>query len=396
MQTKITNACQSFQERDVPISEILDCLSGNSGLTEEYLYSQIQNVSSDRKYRILTGSTNYGDAQFIHKCKHPKNATRLIATVENRAVIHVVRKGKAGSTAYFESGNYTINDDAYLLYLKDNCPYQVSLKWLMYELRPKFLEYSSGADNGTWNKTRFFQNVTVNIPLFTGQIEIVRKYGKIENLRQRLVDINDRITEARNKMLVTKYAIFQAKNVPISKVLNCLSGNSGLTEEVIYQKSQLESERYIVLSSSTREETRLGEIPICHINGKKLKVFEDKKGILVIRNGKAGTTFYLEKGKYTINDHAYILSLKDDCKYDVSLRWLMIQYSKTFLEYSSSADNGTWNKTGFFQNTRIDLPSFNEQIQVVETYKRLEELDKKLNHINSGISKLFTKQIAIA
>ncbi len=34
----------------------------------------------------------------------------------------------------------------------------------------------------------------------------------------------------------------------------------------------------------------------------KIKVFEDKEKILVIRNENAGTTFYLIKGEHTIND----------------------------------------------------------------------------------------------
>lgn len=72
----------------------------------------------------------------------------------------------------------------------------------------------------------------------------------------------------------------------------------------------------------------------------------------------------------------------------------MIQYSKTFLEYSSSADNGTWNKTGFFQNVRIDIPAFNEQNQVVESYNELENLEKKLGEINFKINQIFTRQIA--
>ncbi|MCW3986349.1 MAG: hypothetical protein NWE91_08090 [Candidatus Bathyarchaeota archaeon] len=73
---------------------------------------------------------------------------------------------------------------------------------------------------------------------------------------------------------------------------------------------------------------------------------------------------------------------------------LMIQYSKTFLEYSSSADNGTWNKTGFFRNVRIDTPAFNEQKQVLEAYNELENLENKLARINSKINQIFTRQIA--
>ena len=85
-------------------------------------------------------------------------------------------------------------------------------------------------------------------------------------------------------------------DVPISKILDYLSGNSGLTEKEIYQKTPQKGKTYTVLSSSTSEDTRLGEIVMCEINGKKLKVFEGKKGILVIRKGKAGKTIFLEKG----------------------------------------------------------------------------------------------------
>ena len=55
----------------------------------------------------------------------------------------------------------------------------------------------------------------------------------------------------------------------------------------------------------------LGEIPMCKINGKRLKVFpKNKDGLLVIRKGKAGKTIYLTPGKYTLNDDSYILYVK--------------------------------------------------------------------------------------
>lgn len=169
---------------------------------------------------------------------------------------------------------------------------------------------------------------------------------------------------------------FQVKDYPISKILDCLSGNSGLTEQVIYQNICIEGERYLVLSSSTEEGTKLGQIPICDVKGRTLKVFENKEGILVIRNGKAGTTFFLEKGKYAITDHAYILVLKDNCPYQVSIKWLMYQYRWRFLEYASSSDNGTWNMTGFFDEVTVDIPSVEKQNQLVEVYERIEEFQK--------------------
>jgi restriction endonuclease S subunit len=176
----------TYQATEVPITKILDCQGGNSGLTEAYIYSQIQNTSK-RIYRILTGSTNYETPQYIYKCKHPKNTLKDISIVDGKAVIHVVRKGKAGFAAFFDIGNYTLNDDAYLLYLREDVSYEVDLKWLTYVLKPRFLEYASSSDNGTWNKTAFFENVTVDLPEYSEQVHIVKIYERLEDAERRLM-----------------------------------------------------------------------------------------------------------------------------------------------------------------------------------------------------------------
>ena len=60
----------------------------------------------------------------------------------------------------------------------------------------------------------------------------------------------------------------------------------GLTEEFIYQMQQSKNERYSVLSSATEERTMMGTLPLCNINNKLLKVFEEQEGLLVTRNGQ--------------------------------------------------------------------------------------------------------------
>ena len=193
----------SYQATDIPLGEILDCQGGNSGLTEEYLYSQIQDQSL-RKYRILTGSTDYEIPQYTHKCKHPKNSTKYIVTIDEKAVIHVVRKGKAGSVAFFEVGNYTLNDDAYLLYLKEHLPWDVDLKWLMYVLKPRFLEYASSSDNGTWNKTGFFRNVRIDLPSYPEQVHIVNVFGELEEIERRIKAIDSKIENLFSRQVVSE------------------------------------------------------------------------------------------------------------------------------------------------------------------------------------------------
>lgn len=156
-----------YQARDVPASVLMGVVSGNSGLTEEYIYSLLLH-SGERKYRLLTGSMDVENAIRIHQCQHPKNADRLINVYSGEA-IHVVRKGKAGHVNYLKSGHYTLNDDAYLLIDKGDHGYRLSLKWLALAHKQLFQEYSSNSDNGTWNMGGFFEHATFDVPAYEEQ-----------------------------------------------------------------------------------------------------------------------------------------------------------------------------------------------------------------------------------
>ena len=150
------------------------------------------------------------------------------------------------------------------------------------------------------------------------------KIEKLRRLKTKYMDLLD-------KQLLPSYRGYQGKSIAISKCLNFLSGNSGLTEEFIYKKLNYEGPRYKVLSGSTDPKEYLGKVPLCTIQGRKLKIFNRKQGLLVTRKGKAGSIRYLDKGRYTINDDAYILYLREDCEYLLNLRWLAIQYKSVFL-----------------------------------------------------------------
>jgi len=167
---------KNYQAMDVPASALLDVIGGNSGLTEEYIYSLLLH-RGERKYRLLTGSMDVASAIHIHQCQHPKNADRLISVYSGEAV-HVVRKGKAGHVNYLEGGHYTLNDDAYLLVPKKETGIKLSLRWLAEANRQLFREYASNSDNGTWNMSGFFDHATFDIPAFEEQKEALKAMDK--------------------------------------------------------------------------------------------------------------------------------------------------------------------------------------------------------------------------
>ncbi len=162
----------SYQARGVSAGKLFNTISGNSGLTEEYIYSLLLH-SGERKYQLLTGSMDTENAIRIYQCQHPMNADRLINVYTGEA-LHVVRKGKAGHVNYVASGDYTLNDDAYLLVDKKDHGYRLSLEWFAAAYRHVFREYSSNSDNGTWNKGGFFEHATFDIPSYAEQTAALR------------------------------------------------------------------------------------------------------------------------------------------------------------------------------------------------------------------------------
>lgn len=199
--TTIVIEYKKYQAKQVPIKEILQPISGNSGLTEEYLYSLMLS-KKDNKYKIVTGSIDIENTQRIYHCQHPKQSLNKI-TVCSGEGIHVVRKGiNAGYINYLLDDNYTLNDDTYILIKKDDCDYDLSLKWFIYTHRHLFMEYASKTDNGTWNKTGFFNYTSIDIPSIIEQNNIVKRFEQLEVYENELMNVKNRIINVLNKELI--------------------------------------------------------------------------------------------------------------------------------------------------------------------------------------------------
>ena len=160
-----------YQAKNVPASLLFDIIGGNSGLTEEYVYSLLLD-NNERKYKLLTGSTDIANAQRIPCCRHPKNQNKAI-NIHYGEGIHIVRKGKAGFISYLPTDYYTLNDDTYLLVEKPNHGYKLSLQWVVMTQKTIFEEFASSSDNGTWNKGGFIEYATFDIPSYAEQTDLL-------------------------------------------------------------------------------------------------------------------------------------------------------------------------------------------------------------------------------
>ncbi len=194
-------------------------------------------------------------------------------------------------------------------------------------------------------------------------------------------------------------------STPVTSVFNCMSGNSGLTEEFIYTKLTTKGALYQVLSGATAGMNKLGSVPICMLdNGKTLRVFEKKHGILITRKGKAGQMTYLQPGAYTINEDAYILSLRDDFKKANNiassdderkfLLWFICSFQSRVYEFASKTDNATWNKSGFL-TMAISISKAEEIAKIAQSYEDCLNIMNKAQVIAWRIAELKSKSINI-
>ena len=179
--------------------------------------------------------------------------------------------------------------------------------------------------------------------------------------------------------------------ISVKKIFDSISGNSGLTETVVYENLLSEDEKYEILSASLYEENKLGLIPKIELNNKDIIVIDQINGIQIIRKGDAGRILLLKSDrKYTLNDDTYVLITKNNDytnkykKLEVEfLKWFIVKHQSTVIEYSTTNDNSTWNKTNFFKDCKIELPSEKE----VNEYAKHFDLRTKIIHSANAFQK---------
>lgn len=362
---------------------------GNFGLTEESTYKSIQ--AGEPFIPLWGGNQEHISPERMVSSNGKTKHGEPIIVFEGEGII-ISLDGSAGCMTYKNKQKFALNHHAGFFKVKEDAITKIIPEFFVYFYETELRNESVSEGSKTLTLDQIY-NLDFDVPDYVTQKGIMSQIKPLLEKKRLIEQALQNINITKDKFFSNLYKKYQAKSIAIFQVIDYLSGNSGLTERVIYQKMQQDGKRYAVLSSSTEAYTKMGELPKCDINGKLLKVFENNEGLLVVRNGKAGTTMYLQKGDYTINDHAYILFVKDDCPYKINLKWLSIQYKADFLSYSSSSDNGTWNMSGFFQNVIIDIPEYNEQLAVIKEYERLEWYENGFKEIHNKIEAIFSKII---
>lgn len=194
--TSTTNFYKIYPENSIIVRDkikyFFNLVGGNSGLTEEFIYSNLPATEED-KIEILTGATLERTAMgFISKNAKPNNRNLKIS--KGPAVL-VVRKGIAGKMTYIQRSRFTTNDDAYVLVPKKAWKDKINLKWFISEYQQLFFNLvTSKSDNATFSK-EYANRQIIKIPDIDFQNSFVRKIGYIEDVIKKLENIEKEIDE---------------------------------------------------------------------------------------------------------------------------------------------------------------------------------------------------------
>lgn len=354
------------------IRECLNVAGGNSGLTEEIIYWNPPK-GKERSVTVYSGAT-LGSTLMGAVDQGTMINGKHIKTFAAPAIV-IVRKGLAGKTKFIEKGIFTINDDAYVITVKDKYIDKINLKWVE-KVVQNYADkcVTSKGTNGTFSKEQFL-NLEFFYPSLEEQEEIIRVCNDIDSLKRKMYDFDERLKKLE-KYIICSDTVYQKA---AGKIFDIKGGNAYLTEEFIYNNQPIdEKEAIVVFSSSTDTATNMGVISKnARIDGEQIKCFQGP-ALIISRNGQAGKSIFVAKGSFTINDHAYVLTVKKAYKRQIDLEWFSYVSEKYTKNCVTSKDsNGTFSKEVFLKE-QIDVIDYDVQKKIVRKKKNLYILHSRL------------------
>ena len=356
------------------ISEFFDFIS-ETNLIEEYFYAH------KGKYPVYSGQTeNNGIVAHISSYK------------QNFDCATTTTYGNAGKL-FYRTKKYTIGRNCMGIKPKKEYMNQINMEWFSYKFQNLFYKTRIGDPCGqrSLNQT-LIENKIIDIPIMSIQRNQLLNYKKLQKILNGITNANIEIS----KILESKLNCFSIKSKStLKEIFDICGGNSNLTEQFIYNNQSTHKRSEIpILSSSTIQSNHMGVISkyAQFPNGTNLKIFS-APSILVTRNGFAGTMNYIDCGKFTTNDHAYVMTLKPQWLQRVNLEWFVFQYHELFKNLTTSkSDNATFSKE-YAENQIIYFPSISYQNNIAKKLQAYNKLKFNLDNLKKNIIDLIEYDI---
>ena len=326
------------------VKRFLKIEGGNSSLTEDFIYL---NQPKNKESEIIVYSSATQENTALRKVdRNAKIKNKHIKKFSGEGII-IARNGKAGNMTYLEDGNYTMNDHAYVIQVRDEYKSQINIKYILNGIRKEIEDCitSDKQGNRTFNKT-LLEETIIEFPDLDIQNNLVNEYEKFYKMKK---IINSKIENIK-KILNTIPKCNLGDLYKIEDVFNLVSEDRRLTEEYIYNHP--------------------GTYPVysAQVNG--------AYGLSVVSYGDSGKTT-VRNGKLTIGRNACGLLPKEEFKDKISLKFVKYALQAIFINNAKGADLKSLSQETI-RATEFFLPDIEEQIKIATEYSKLENILKKL------------------
>ncbi len=353
------------------ISALFDFLS-ETNLVEENLYSNPGN------YPVYSGQTEgQGVLGYIDSYN------------QHLPCITFTTYGVGAGKIFYREGKYTIGRNCMGLRPQKKYLDEIDLQWFAFSFQNLFYRLRIGEPQGQRSLNKLLlERIPIVIPDINIQKKQLSKYKRLDDIQKIIQKTIFELTHIGN--FVKKYPsdLIIAED-KLDTFVQFEGGNSGLTEEFIYHNSaEIDSNRIKVLTSSTSEKTSMGFVSRnAKPNGKTLKVFQTP-AMLVTRNGYAGTMTYIPNDKFTTNDHAYVLTPRQEWKAKINLEWFMFEYQNAFFRLvTSKSDNATFSKE-YAEKQIVQIPRLDYQNSIVQKFNIVKIVLQKLHLLQIEVEQL--------
>lgn len=303
--------------------------------------------------------------------------------------------GSAGKVNY-RTGQFTIGRNCMGLKPKSEYLDKVNLRWFAYKYQNLFFRTRIGDISGQRSLNKLLlSKIIVELPDITIQNEELECYERVNKLIQDISETRESISGLGRQNIIYDEYVLEEK---LGNVFKFHGGNNNFTEDLIYHNQPESFEDSVsILSGATIENNMMGCVSSNTIlpDGNRIKIFNEEC-IIVTRNGYyAGTMNYVTSDNViTINDHAYIMTIKPKYKKKINLIWFINSYQELFYNLvSSRSDNATFNKT-YAGNQIIKIPDIILQNEISDRIMLMNKWDDELKKAKYKLEELIEYEIS--
>jgi restriction endonuclease S subunit len=341
-------------------------------------YFEIDNGERVRKQDIQKAQ---GQIPFYSSSKFENEVMGYVSD-KIKEIVHNAKKFKGkyltvnadGSVGkvFIREGEFYLNDVVNTIKILNK---QILYEYLLYELQNKIDILGYGKWDKKLYKTELKQEISIEIPInnkgefdLDKQKEIANKYGKIEQIKNKLKEDYKKIED----IAVDINSKYDTKPVLVTKIFDTEKGNAKYTKKYMHDHKG----EFSVYSSQT---SNLGEIGSIDTND-----YEEECFTWTTDGTYVGTVFY-RNGKFSITTHCGILRVKPEYKNKVDFAYMNFILNQTLPTYKLGEGSNKRLGTERMKEVFIEIPINNDdefdldkQKEIAEKYRKIEEIKTKL------------------